>query len=779
MGNNWIKRFVSVLVSLLLIFAQIVSVAGCKSKDEDGVKRVAKDSTWFNAKVSAMNGKYKNKKMDSFYCDFLGVYKEGVLIRSEGIVDILNQYYDPENVIDNIDYYSFNGELISSIDVRELLMTREIDDVIISDTEVLFRLHKSVLFEGEKESSRFLLSIDPEAGVIGELEEIESVPAGTFDLKNEEDNIFYEGTWVIGDFTVSQYDKHRGQSFVISKNGKSKTVNLSDNPQLTGVKIYDYIVVSDTEILLVCSSDNVNFIALNLETGEIKIKDEELKWLRKINYFTRLSSFEGKTYVKDAYGVKYINFAANELTEVLSFNDCSVNRMDLTRSDLLYAKDDKYVFARTTSEEDTFTVDYMKTKEIPEIIVLEKADKNPNAGRIVLSAGTVGSFFLEYPICEAVRIFNETNKKYYVQLENKLNILDYIYYGNTDDNDEIRGIFYNGSAELSNQLATDMLSGNGPDIVLYAGDYRQIHSEDYLVDLNKYVKGNNGINDSDYFSNVIDAAKVDDKLFYMPMDFTLSGILTDRSNVRDGQTGFTFDEYVKFVNEACNGGNPLSGTQLEVLTTLYSYAGDSCIKGKTVNFDNESFRAVCDYVKDNINDKSFNICQDADVESYCGLDYLLDRNGLKAKNLTLLGYPSADGRGPLIQIGISIGISASAPSSVADGAWEFIKICLNDEVQNTIGKIVSNPLNIKAFDSLSNNTLESFNKANPSTKIDDEIITSYKNVLMSGSIIDNTDPAVLIVIREEVPPYFVDQKNLDDILPIIKNRVTTILSERS
>ena len=451
----------------------------------------------------------------------------------------------------------------------------------------------------------------------------------------------------------------------------------------------------------------------------------------------------------------------------------------MDHSDLLYVKDDRYVFARTTSEEDTFTVDYMKTKEIPEIIVLEKADKNPNAGRIILSAGTVGSFFLEYPICEAVRIFNETNKKYYVQLENKLNILDYIYYGNTDDNDEIRGIFYNGSAELSNQLATDMLSGNGPDIVLYAGDYRQIHSEDYLVDLNKYVKGNNGINDSDYFSNVIDAAKVDDKLFYMPMDFTLSGILTDRSNVRDGQTGFTFDEYVKFVNEACNGGNPLTGSRLEVLTTLYSYAGDSCIKGKTVNFDNESFRAVCDYVKDNINDKSFNICQDADVESYCGLDYLLDRNGLKAKSLTLLGYPSADGRGPLIQIGISIGISASAPSSVADGAWEFIKICLNDEVQNTIGKIVSNPLNIKAFDSLSNNTLESFNKANPSTKIDDEIITSYKNVLMSGSIIDNTDPAVLIVIREEVPPYFVDQKRLEDILPIIKNRVTTILSERS
>ena len=62
MGNNRIKRSVSVLISMLLVFAQIISVAGCKGKDEDGVKRVSKDSTWFNAKVTGLDGKYKNKK---------------------------------------------------------------------------------------------------------------------------------------------------------------------------------------------------------------------------------------------------------------------------------------------------------------------------------------------------------------------------------------------------------------------------------------------------------------------------------------------------------------------------------------------------------------------------------------------------------------------------------------------------------------------------------------------------------------------------------------------
>ena len=77
MGNNRIKRSVSVLISMLLVFAQIISVAGCKGKDEDGVKRVSRDSTWFNAKVTGLDGKYKNKKMDSFYCDFLGEIKNG------------------------------------------------------------------------------------------------------------------------------------------------------------------------------------------------------------------------------------------------------------------------------------------------------------------------------------------------------------------------------------------------------------------------------------------------------------------------------------------------------------------------------------------------------------------------------------------------------------------------------------------------------------------------------------------------------------------------------
>ena len=63
--------------------------------------------------------------------------------------------------------------------------------------------------------------------------------------------------------------------------------------------------------------------------------------------------------------------------------------------------------------------------------------------------------------------------------------------------------------------------------------------------------------------------------------------------------------------------------------------------------------------------------------------------------------------------------------------------------------------------------------------VDESVIESYKKILLSGSVIDNIDPAIIVVLREEMPPYFVDQKSLDEIIPIIKNRVTTILSERA
>ena len=115
-----------------------------------------------------------------------------------------------------------------------------------------------------------------------------------------------------------------------------------------------------------------------------------------------------------------------------------------------------------------------------------------------------------------------------------------------------------------------------------------------------------------------------------------------------------------------------------------------------------------------------------------------------------------------------------------DGAWEFIKTCLSNEVQEVIARDYTNPMNKSVFDSAAKITLENYNKSETSygVELDDSVITSYKETLMSASVVENLDPAVLNVIREEMPAYFLDQKTLDAVLSIINNRVTTIIKER-
>ena len=46
-------------------------------------------------------------------------------------------------------------------------------------------------------------------------------------------------------------------------------------------------------------------------------------------------------------------------------------------------------------------------------------------------------------------------------------------------------------------------------------------------------------------------------------------------------------------------------------------------------------------------------------------------------------------------------------------------------------------------------------------------------------IITSDDPAVLNIIREEIPAYYLDQKSLDAVITIINNRVSTVIAERA
>ena len=783
MKNINIKRVGAGLVSLLVLFSELVAFSGCKKKIPEGVKTIARDSAWFNTTTSILPDVYKDKKTLYYNNYIIGTWKDYIVFKGEGMYSVPEDFNwetdsDEEYHFYNIDCYDMHGELVKSIDVSKSVSYEahtRINEVIVNDAGA----YLDIADTSSGAEKHYWATVDLETGEISGREET-VIDLEKYGLSG---NTFVQGIWKVGEYTVTGYQNWDSGSFffVISKNGQSKVVNLSEAlPSADIFLIFNYLPVSDTEMLLMCAYSSVKFVSLNLETGEVQNKDEEFSWLESMANKKGISTIGGKSYISDQNGIKRIDFTAKEIVDVLSFNECNINRYLMNGLSLLSVNEDTYVFMDEINYDDSVQFDGMtENTEVPTLIVLEKADKNPNAGKMVITAASVGDTSLTYPICEAIRIFNDTNKDYFIQMDYSYDISKFTDYSHVEDDDERKGIYYVGAANLYDKLAIDMISGDGPDIILNAGDILPIQTSGRLLDLNNYISGKNGIHEEDYFTNVIDAAKVDGKLLYMPVSFNVLGIPADISEVREGQIGFTYDEYLTYLNEV-SGTDPMADTRLGILCTLYPYVSASCISGDTVNFDNEPFRRLCEYVKDNIPELAENDPEADGTDYYFGFADFLRFNTYFAPKRTLLGYPSIDGRGPVISVETSIGISAAAHAVVADGAWEFIKSCLGEEIQDMISKDCGNPMNMSVFDSSAEIILETYNRSEYALGIplDESVITLYKNVLQSASVIDNADPTVLSVICEELPAYFLDQKSLDAVLEIMKNRVTTIINER-
>ena len=66
----------------------------------------------------------------------------------------------------------------------------------------------------------------------------------------------------------------------------------------------------------------------------------------------------------------------------------------------------------------------------------------------------------------------------------------------------------------------------------------------------------------------------------------------------------------------------------------------------------------------------------------------------------------------------------------------------------------------------------------PWCEVDYSSIDEYESMIGSCSYIDSVDPAIAVIIREEMPAYFSGQKTLDEVLILINDRTQTFLNER-
>ncbi|MBP5179931.1 MAG: hypothetical protein J6127_01400 [Clostridiales bacterium] len=165
---------------------------------------------------------------------------------------------------------------------------------------------------------------------------------------------------------------------------------------------------------------------------------------------------------------------------------------------------------------------------------------------------------------------------------------------------------------------------------------------------------------------------------------------------------------------------------------------------------------------------------------------------------TIVGFPSYDGRGPIIVGNESIGVSAH--SSNVDGCMDFLRTVMSADCQRSFasanGFEGGIPVNRQAFAQVSDEYITSFNSrynnsgATGSTEAmsmssvfsgpaDDSLKNGFESVVtgLTGNGY-TVDAPINAIVREEIPAYFEGQKSLDEVINIINDRVQTVLNER-
>ncbi len=785
------SKIAAVTLASAMLFTTVAGVTGCNGKNggskavvQNEVVQVEEDALWFNYSVKELVAGDATEYEYSYMNTNLTVTDDGYITTFECYpkgADGMESY-----VVE----FNKDGELISKkqISAKDLgvqdgtevyintIATRNGEPVASINTfffdEKTFEYSSDTILYNLKTNK--VETIDYLTEKMGNGSSVNSM--GFLD-DGYEYIIEYIPTSEYGDYAI-----HLGKdgkflkSFEISKIIKDNTWGVSDPRMVNGVLKFN--VYGDNSDLDLCIDTNDN-LATSTEPWSYDESD---------NAFI---GSDGKSYHSSNDGI----YCGEEL--IMPFNATYVNPNKVSYSSILDANSDHFVLISTD-----WSMDQSKTF----IYTFDKADTNPNVGKDIITVGMVG-----YPndsIGDAISSFNESSDEYFIQTMNytlEYNEEDYEGSENWSE-DEYAQKSYELTSAVTNELAIDMLNGEGPDILVNAMGVPQLNSDEYLLDMSSFVSDDLG--SIEMFDNVIEACKTDGKLYQIPVSFGVAGIITETKNVK-GDKGFTFDEYAKFVDEVCNGSNPIAmyRSRMEVFTTCLASMSDQFYdEDGNVDFKNDAFYQLAEYCRDNVPEEyDYEAYEDVvtwgggvgysyygDSENsftqLYGMDqYMSAKQG--TKTVGLYGIPSIDGRGPSINVDSSIAISAAVSNEEA--AKSFVKFFF--ETDDLFTNIYSNPISVSAAKANAKASLERNNHNFESAlqwsseaelnswgefKYDESVIDEYISILKNADNVSEMDMNIALIIYEEIPAYFAGQKSIEEVADSIQKRAQTVIDER-
>ena len=789
------NKFFRKAVSVVMMFSLLLPIASCGQQPKKSTKIISEDDPWFNTNIIEVDTGVEAGRNtiwpNSYYA---GSDENYYIIFSSGKYEVPNDELEGLSWAEQEDKYGYR--LVSVVD-RKTNKTINIIDVKKDFTDINIESHVDNVYYSEGKitvNTNFKeRDYDPLTGKLLETRD-----------RRETTEDFSSSFYMIGEYDVelimyqSQNMLEHADINVKTPDGKTYTTEIKE--EYKDVYVYAVLELNDTKVFLPATINDYEnvYYELDLSTNElIKADPKEYAWMEEVAFSWCKPGSDGMVYYPTQHGISRINAETKTLEEVFSYDWCGLNRglVVFPGFDLIECSENHFVLCGIYDSSNIYSG---KKADKIHLIELDRADKNPNAGKTVLELFDPDDGWVDVNTGKAISVFNETNSKYFIEVTDRYNRGDYFDYSSGDENNEdtweLAGI--NGRAEFSNQLAVDIMNNEGPDILMNVSGYGQLNNSNYLADLTPYVK-----NDIDkYYENIIEGSKTDGAIYQLPISFALEGVLTKTENVGSSGKGFTFEEYEKFVDEVANGSDPIFLGQATYFSKLFGSMNDKFIVNGKVDLSGPEFAQMADFVKDNVREEgtSWNAQY---TERTPGAEYTENCYGIGGyftsamsiapwgNGVSLAGIPSIDGRGPRFKPVCSVAISAQADN--VDACGEFVKILLSEEVQVDIAMNDCFVINREAFRKAGDAAIDYYNNGGSAfsggyggssgglrRQFSIEDVDFVEGIILSCSRSCSDDASISIILIEEMPPYFLGQKDLDAVIKIAQDRIQKVLDER-
>ena len=373
------------------------------------------------------------------------------------------------------------------------------------------------------------------------------------------------------------------------------------------------------------------------------------------------------------------------------------------------------------------------------------------------------------------------------------------------------------------QLEMELGMGKGPDLFdMSMVDGERLSEKGLIEDLNIYLMDEKGLERKDMVEAVLRCNTLNEVLTCVPARFYLE-IMVGKSSLIGNKSSWTVEEFLACVekNEGIQVGNGYSWFRNSETDNKYSiveavlHSGIEYFVDREKNrasFDKEEFRRLLEFANSyeadsfdydtdkefwlQVKDEELLLCQNR-IDSV--EDYMLSLSVL-GKETQYIGYPTYDGS---ICYGISnyVACGMNPNSQVKDGAWAFIEFLIQyrfEEDRLEHGFFTENSgLNAQFEDAMEKEytkvpegmepvELPKWNigygngqviaEAYAATQKD---IDALKALIEGASYVYNVDSnSIYAIVQSEVAGYLNGDKDLEETINTIQNRVQLFLDEQ-